>query len=126
VWTWLPLGGTLLLKRKNFLSARPPSDKEISQIRRRLESSPDFEQAVALLKLGRNSTRLKILHILDGNSELKVSDLAKIVGLSASAVSEHLAKLRDYGLVESQRRAQSFYYRQTESKLNELFRKFLD
>lgn len=115
-----------MLKRKNLVSARPPSEKEISQIRRQLESSPDFEQAVALFKLGRNSTRLKILHVLDGNSELKVGDLAKIVGLSASAVSEHLAKLRDYGLVKSQRRAQSFYYRLTESKLKELFRKFLD
>ena len=56
-----------------------------------------------------NSHRLLILCELN-NGERTVSALEAVVPLSQSALSQHLAKLRDYGIVSTRREAQSIYY----------------
>jgi ArsR family transcriptional regulator len=67
-------------------------------------------QAEALLKQLANANRLMLLcHLVSG--EKTVGDLAEAVGLSQSALSQHLAKLREAGLVESDKRGLSVYYR---------------
>ena len=67
-------------------------------------------EAAGLLKAMASETRLKILCALSVG-ELPVNQLAEQTGQSHSAVSQHLAKLRAAGLVESRRDAQSIYYR---------------
>ena len=42
---------------------------------------------------------------------MKVGDLVKAVGLSQSALSQHLARLRADGLVTFRRKSQTLYYR---------------
>ena len=67
-------------------------------------------QAETLLKQLANANRLMVLcHLVSG--EKTVSELAEAVGLSQSALSQHLAKLREAGLVESDKRGLSVYYR---------------
>ena len=44
------------------------------------------------------------------NGERSVSALEAVVPLSQSALSQHLAKLREYGVVTTRREAQSIYY----------------
>lgn len=56
-----------------------------------------------------NEKRLEILHLLV-TEEMSVSILAGRVGLSQSALSQHLAKLRDLNLVNTRREAQTIYY----------------
>ena len=69
-----------------------------------------LSQAADLLKLLSNPKRLAILcHLREG--ELKVSDLAGQVDLSQSALSQHLARLRELDLVKTRRDAQTIYYR---------------
>ncbi len=58
-----------------------------------------------------NGRRLMIMCKLAEQGELKVGDLAAAVGLSQSALSQHLAKLRQEGLVAFRREAQSAWYR---------------
>lgn len=66
-------------------------------------------QAEAMLKQLANANRLMVLcHLVSG--EKTVGDLAEAVGLSQSALSQHLAKLRDAGLVKSDKRGLSVYY----------------
>ncbi len=67
------------------------------------------EQAAAFLALTANSKRLEILSLLM-REELSVNTLASLVGLSQSALSQHLAKLRCGGLVETRRERQTIYY----------------
>lgn len=56
-----------------------------------------------------NGKRLAIVcHLLD--RELSVSEIAERVELSQSALSQHLAKLRSLGLVETRRERQMIYY----------------
>lgn len=73
-------------------------------------------QAAALLKLLANENRLAILCRLALNGEMSVSGLAAAVHLSQSALSQHLAKMRDDGLVATRRAAQTVFYRIADAK----------
>jgi DNA-binding transcriptional ArsR family regulator len=65
--------------------------------------------AAKLLKAMSNPHRLFILcQLLDG--ERRVSELETATGLSQSALSQHLARLRGDGLVATRREAQSIHY----------------
>lgn len=68
-------------------------------------------QAASLLKLLANENRLLILCRLAQAGEVSVNDLADAVGLSQSALSQHLAKMREEGLLATRREAQTVYYR---------------
>lgn len=67
------------------------------------------QPVAALLSLLGNERRLLILgHLTEG--EISVGDLAARVGLSKSALSQHLSKLRKYQLVSTRRHRQTIYY----------------
>lgn len=71
------------------------------------------EQAAAaarMLKLIGNERRLLILCAL-AQGEMRVGDLVAFVGLSQSALSQHLARLRADKLVAFRRESQVLYYR---------------
>ncbi len=72
-------------------------------------------EAAGLLRLLANEKRLLVLcHLVEG--EQGVGALAEAVGLSQSALSQHLALLRDSGLVATRRAAQAVFYRVTDPK----------
>jgi DNA-binding transcriptional ArsR family regulator len=68
-------------------------------------------EAAGLLKLLANESRLLILCRLAMALEMSVNDLAEAVGLSQSALSQHLAKMREEGLLTTRREAQTVFYR---------------
>lgn len=68
------------------------------------------KQAEKLLKSISNQYRLMILCHL-GDQELSVTQLNEKIELSQSALSQHLAKLRNEGLVSTTRNSQTIYYR---------------
>ena len=103
-------------------SAAGASTKTFSQIRKRLEATPDIDTAAELLNLAGNSTRFKLLNLLDEMDEINVSDLSELLGVSVSAISQHLAKLRAYGLVVPRREAQTIYYRLADHPFNDKLR----
>ncbi len=94
------------------------AEEEIAAIRESLAFAPELEEAAELFTLASNSTRLKILFLLDNLKELCVCDLAAMLDVSVSAVSQHLAKLRAYGLTTTRRDAQTIYYRLTDHAFN--------
>ena len=73
------------------------------------ELEANAEQAATLLKSMANPHRLMILCLLHDN-ELSVSDINARVSLSQSALSQHLAKLRQQALVKTRRQSQTIYY----------------
>lgn len=69
----------------------------------------DTKAAAAFLALMGNEKRLSIMsHLVD--DELSVGAIAERVDLSQSALSQHLAKLRSRGLVQTRRDRQMIYY----------------
>ncbi len=67
-------------------------------------------QVADVLKALGNARRLMLLCKLVEHGEMTVSDLARDVGLSQSACSQHLAKMRDEGLVAFRRESQTLWY----------------
>lgn len=66
--------------------------------------------AAAFLKMLSHEARLMVLcQLLEG--EHAAGALQEASGLSQSALSQHLARLREEGLVETRREAQTIYYR---------------
>jgi ArsR family transcriptional regulator len=66
--------------------------------------------AAQLLRMLANEKRLMILCQL-GDGELSVGALQTRVGLSQSALSQHLALLREEGVVATRRVSQTIFYR---------------
>jgi len=66
-------------------------------------------EAAQLLKALANERRLQVLCLLAGG-ERSVGEINQMLDLSQSALSQHLAVLRDEGLVRTRREAQMVYY----------------
>ncbi len=71
-------------------------------------------EAVTLLKGLANESRLMIMCVLT-EGEFSVGQLNKRIKLSQSALSQHLAVLREQGLVNTRRESQTIYYRLADS-----------
>lgn len=76
--------------------------------------------AVGLLKALASEPRLLALCYLAEVGEMSVGDLAGQVGLSQSALSQHLARLREEGLVATRKEAQTVFYRVCDPKAQQL------
>ncbi len=63
-----------------------------------------------LFSLAGNEIRLKILYLLRKEKELCVCDLSDILGMSVSAISQHLRKLKDGKIVSVRKEGPTYYY----------------
>jgi len=70
----------------------------------------DIDRASRSLKAMSHPLRLKILCTL-GDQEISVQDIVEHVGTSQSNISQHLAILRDKGILSSRKDANRVYYR---------------
>jgi len=89
--------------------ARGANAKGTNVLRTAREMQPHAHEAAELLKALANEQRLMILcHLVQG--PLSVGELNERVPLSQSALSQHLAVLRETGIVETERESQSVRY----------------
>ncbi|MBT6037283.1 MAG: winged helix-turn-helix transcriptional regulator, partial [Kordiimonadaceae bacterium] len=72
-------------------------------------SSQDAENAAKFLKTLANPNRLIILNLLM-NNESCVGDLEKSLNISQSALSQHLSRMRDDGILARRRESQQIFY----------------
>ena len=85
--------------------------KQINRCRDRVsELNGSFHYLSNGLELVGNNVRLKILFLLNEEKQLCVCDLSDILGMTISAVSQHLRKLKDRKLIETERQAQTIFY----------------
>ena len=75
----------------------------------------DIDRASRSLKAMSHPLRLKILCTL-GDKEISVQDIVDQVGTSQSNISQHLAILRDKGILDSRKDANRVYYRVGDSR----------
>lgn len=77
-------------------------------------------EVAGVLRMLANEKRLLILCNLAKEGEISVTPLADMVGLSQSALSQHLARLREDGLVATRRESQVLYYRISDGRVGRL------
>ena len=78
-------------------------------------------KVASLLAALANDRRLLILCKLVESGEATVGALAEDVGLSQSALSQHLARMREEGIVAFRREAQTIWYRVADPRVETLF-----
>jgi len=81
-----------------------------SEIESLMTRDEDIERASRSLKAMSHPLRLKILCTL-GDTEVSVQDIVEHVGTSQSNISQHLAILRDKGILTSRKDANRVYYK---------------
>lgn len=67
-------------------------------------------------------TRLKICYLLCRHKELSVSEIANVIGVSISAVSHTLRKLKEADVVEDRKNFRHVYYQLKQSPLTKMIR----
>jgi ArsR family transcriptional regulator len=97
---------------------RPP--KKISaDIFDLIGKSDNIREASAAMQAMGHPLRLKILCLV-GNQELSVLEIVDAVGTSQSNISQHLAVLRDHGLLEARKDANKVFYRINDPRVLEM------
>lgn len=86
------------------------SKAEFALIKRNLAEQSGLETLADLLGSAGNIQRLKTLYLLHAHKEMCVCDLAEILDITDSAVSQHLRKLKDKNILKSRRNGQTIYY----------------
>ena len=69
-----------------------------------------IETLAAVLALAGNEVRLKMLFLLLDQQQLCVCDLADVLQMNVSAISQHLRKLKDGGVVQARKVGQTVFY----------------
>jgi len=97
---------------KNNLCSRQQADSK--QLKRCKETVSELDASIDYLAKGLslvgNSVRLKILFLLFEEKRLCVCDLSDILEMNISAISQHLRKMKDRNLLETEREAQTIFY----------------
>ena len=99
------------LHEKKVISMHDEFDQELSL----LEGDEDIDRASRSLKAMSHPLRLKILCTL-GDQEVSVQDIVDQVGTSQSNISQHLAILRDKGILTSRKDANRVFYRVSDNR----------
>ncbi len=84
-----------------------------------IDKDEHIEQAARAIKAMSHPLRLKILCVL-GKRELAVQDIVDLVGTSQSNISQHLAILRDKGVLRTRKDANRVYYRVSDTRTLQL------
>ncbi len=84
-----------------------------------LGSDKDIERASRSLKAMSHPLRLKILCTL-GENEVSVHEIVNQVGSSQSNISQHLAILRDKGILDARKEANRVFYRVADARTLQL------
>ena len=79
-------------------------------------------EAAGLLKALANEKRLMILCKLLERGEMSVMSLCDNVGLSQSALSQHLAKMREEKIIDFRRDGQTIYYHVSSPDVNRILK----
>ncbi len=84
---------------------------QIKNCREKVENTENaFSEMSAVLSLAGNEVRLKILYLLEEEKELCPCDLSDILGMSIPAISQHLRKMKDGGIIGARKEGQTIYY----------------
>lgn len=99
------------LQEKSVVTMHDETDNDLSL----LDGDEEINRAARSLKAMSHPLRLKILCTL-GDHEVSVQDIVDKVGTSQSNISQHLAILRDKGILTSRKDANRVFYRVSDSR----------
>ena len=93
-------------------------ENQISRCKNKIENvGSDLSDLATIIGLIGNDTRIKILYLIQSENRLCVCDLSDILGMTVPAISQQLRKLKDRGIISSEREGTLIYYSLTKKYL---------
>lgn len=89
--------------------------RKTKQINQELGNETALIQCAEEFNMVGDPTRLKICYLLCRHKELSVGEITEIVGVSVSAISHTLRKLKETNIVENRRDFRHVYYQLKQS-----------
>lgn len=83
-------------------------------------SGREADDLAGMLKVLANPARIRIVSLLASTGEVCVCELTEPLDLGQPTVSHHMAKLREAGFVESERRGKWVYHRLVPERLEQV------
>lgn len=83
--------------------------------------APEIEKIAKVLNLAGNEVRLSILFLIYNEGEMCPCDLSDVLDMSVPAVSQHLRKMKDGGLVKDNKVGQTIFYRLIDDNVSILY-----
>jgi DNA-binding transcriptional ArsR family regulator len=99
-----------MMRRTMPAARKRPSARISDDIFDLIGRSESINQASAAMQAMAHPLRLKILCLV-GNQELSVLEIVEAVGTTQSNISQHLAVLREHGILGARKEANKVYYR---------------
>lgn len=91
----------------------------IKECQKKIQSVSDsITELTQVVSLAGNEVRMKILYLLEQETQLCVCDLSDILQMTIPAVSQHLRKLKDGGVIQNRRQGQTLFYSLKEEHLH--------
>lgn len=85
----------------------------------------ECERIIPFLRLVSNTTRFKILCILN-DGERRVGEIQELLGAKQSYISQQLKYLKNHGYLKSRREGTQIYYSLVEPKFSKILRSLQD
>ncbi len=83
--------------------------------------TPEIEKIAKVLNLAGNEVRLSILFLIYNEGEMCPCDLSDVLAMSVPAVSQHLRKMKDGGIVKDNKIGQTIFYRLIDENVSLLY-----
>lgn len=97
-------------------------EQQISRCKKRVDDlKANVLAFTTILQLAGNAVRMNILVLLEDEKKLCVCDLSEVLNMTIPAVSQHLKKLKDANLVDTEREGNTIYY-----YINSKYKRVLD
>ena len=97
----------------------------VAQVQSALPDDDTLSRLTDLFKAFADGTRIRILYVLF-EAEVCVCDLARLLGMTQSAVSHQLRILRQTKIVKSRRSGKEVYYSLDDEHISKIYRMALD
>jgi len=83
--------------------------------------APEIEKIGKVLNLAGNEVRLSILFLIYNEGEMCPCDLSDVLNMSVPAISQHLRKMKDGGLIKDNKIGQTIFYRLIDENVSILY-----
>lgn len=99
------------IKDQNVCIRLDRDGQQITRCKERIqEVNNNLSEMAQILALAGNEVRLKILMLLQEEQKLCVCDLGEVLEMKIPAISQHLRKMKDAGLVYTEREGTVIFY----------------
>lgn len=99
------------VKNQNICIRIDRDEHQINRCKERVRDvNPSLSELAQILALAGNEVRLKILLLLQEEQKFCVCDLSEVLEMKVPAISQHLRKLKDGGLVYTEREGTVIFY----------------